>query len=425
MSLPHDTILLPKELVNTTPKKVKNNDNGTLVLTDNSNFEPSPLFKITTKTPKSSGKKKKAENFEDLMKINGSEENTLDKVSKGENLTFDSTICSLVKKGKIIFKNEISKGKYGTTLLSKVKGLKKDEEYVVKIPHVNKLPSCTTKSMIYKRNDGNGKTVFPDGSYSCDGEFSEFIISLFVADLMRKKQSINFLDTFYFARCINKDSFIHFMFMEKADTTLRKELAYLSNEDINSLYIQLLHALAFIQHKYLIVHSDLHLDNILLKMIKTTAACRTYKFDNETIYAPPCKYIAFPADWGMSVKYSKPMVGNVNVLKGFYGDSTPNFFSSAYDILFLTKSFLLEMKKHSLTSNFIERIYDWMIFKTVDVEPKLIYYFKNDSITYRPLSSALDTYFSHVSPLNILNNFDLMGDYVKKPKNICAFGGEF
>lgn len=436
----HDTLLLPRELVEMTPGKAKKHNKlssprspRTLVLKDETDEvptdeKPSDENLSEQKIPKSSSKKKRmvADNFEDLVERNGGGkwQDALDTINKGGQLLFNSTICSLIKNGKIIFKNEISKGKYGTTILSKVRGLKKNEEYVVKIPHTKKLPSCITKSVTYIRNDGLGETLFPTGSYSCDAEFSEFIISLFVADLVRKKQSVNFLDTFYFARCFDDSSFTHFMFMEKADTTLKREISYLSIEEINSLYIQLLHSLAIIQNKYSIVHGDLHLANILLKMTKPV--CRTYTFDGETIYAPSCKYIVFPADWGMAVKYSEPAVGNVNVLKSAYGDSTPNFFSPAYDIVYLTKAFLMGMHATNMKSDFIRKINDWILFKTVDaIDPEMIYYFKKGENTYRPKSEALTTYFSHVSPLNILKNADLMGVYMKKPKGTCEFGGKF
>lgn len=375
---------------------------------------------------RSTGRKLKADNFEDLIEKEGGgkRDDVLEAVSNGKDIIFNSTICALIRKGKIIFKRSIAKGKYGSTILSEVTGLKKNEEYVVKTPHTKKIPRCIIGEKEYTRIDGSGKTIFPKGSYSCDGEISEFIISLFVGDLARKKQSVNFLDTYYFANCGDKEGFHQFMFMAKADTTLRKEIAFLSIEEINSLYVQLLHALAIIQDKYMIVHGDLHLENILLKMDR--AVCRSYKFGSETVYSPPCKFIAFPADWGMAVKYGGVHVGNSDILKGFFGDSTPNFFSASYDIVFMTKSFLVTLNKTGMKSAFIRKISDWIFFKANQViDPEEVYYFKKEGNTYRPKPSSLEKYFNHVSPLNILNNADLMGEYMKKPPRDCAFGGEF
>jgi len=364
----------------------------------------------------------KYEDLEDLVDNSGPDKklDMLDSVRKGLPFKYNTNICTLIQNGKIIFKQEIGRGKNGSTILSRVRGLKKGGEYVVKVPHTRKILACTSDEVSYPRLDGKGNTIFPAGSYSCNAELSEAINSLFVAELVRDKYSINFLDTFYFATCFNVDR-VHYLFMEKADGTLSNEFSHLPNEDINSLYIQLLHSIALIQEKYQMVHGDLHFDNILLKMEKTSV-CRKYEFGDE-VYTPPSKYIAFPADWGVSIKYSNPCVGNIGILKGQYGQSMPNFFSSSYDVVYMTNCFMYELNRVQRNNDFIKKIYDWINFKVDDKEK--VYFYKNDINMQRPRADMLDV-FSHVSPLNILQNKDLMSPYTKSSHHRkCELGGKF
>jgi len=356
------------------------------------------------------------ETIEDLVENYGGRRSNIKSINKPENL-MEPIICALIQNEKIIFKRELSRGKHGSAILSEVEGLKKNIEYVVKVPHSKTIPKCTTKRVVYTRNDNQGTTIFPEGSYSCNEELSEFIISLFVGDLSKSKQSINFLETYYFAICNDKK----YMFMEKADSTLGAEFGHFSIEDVNSVYIQLLHSLALIQKKYSIVHGDLHLDNVFLKMDEKK--CRSYKYGDKTVYAPYCNFIAYIGDWGRAVKYSEPCAGNSDILKGLYGDLCPNFFSSAYDIIVLTNSFQHMLRKNNMKSAFIKKIANWINSNIQNIAPEEVYYFKKDQNTGRPNPTALSNYFSHVSPLNILQNNDLMGKYMKGKS--CIFGGEF
>jgi len=369
---------------------------------------------------------KNLEVIEELVKREGgkSRDAVFEDVKEGKQVSNASVICSLIKAGKISFTRPIAEGKYGKTILSEVSGLKK-KEYVVKSPIDKNIAVCSIKEKTFQRNDGLGTTVFPKGSYICSGELSEFIISLYVGNLLRTGQSINFLDTYYFARCIGTDpgnAIKQYMFMEKADTSLRKEFMYLPIDTLDSLYIQLLHAIALIQEKYMIVHGDLHLDNILLKMGKNV--CLEYNVGDDTvIYTPSTVFTAYPADWGMAVKYNETCVGNIRVLKSDFGDSQPNYFSFSYDVVYLTNSFMLEMKRNNNESPFIKKIYEWITHRVISLIPEQIYYFKKGSNTYRPKSENLDKYFLHVSAMSILKNADIMGQYMKKPTKKCEMGG--
>lgn len=313
--------------------------------------------------------------------------------------------------------------------------------------------ACTTKKK-FERTDGMGEITVPKGSLVCQNTITEIILSLMAGELARES-SINFIDTFYFATCHPKpDEVQQYTFMEKIDTSFDKLIGDSrekppilpvygrepSDEEIISVYLQTVHALLVLQNNFAIVHGDLHLDNLFIeKSDKATwkgealSQSEFLEFEingKPSLYIPTkdTKYIAKIGDWGLSVKYptseNNIIIGDEMVFENGYnqydtkGPWLPNFYSKAYDVAFFTARIHTRLPKNV----FIRSVIMWMLGYSPDQVPnadtkktfKETFMFGTG---WRPniKNKALTTTLSHVSPLTILTNRDLMGKYLDVP----------
>lgn len=301
------------------------------------------------------------------------------------------------------------------------------------------IKSPCSKKTTYKRNDNGYLQNIPENSSICEPRYSEFAISMLVGTFLSTKKSINFIDSFCFATCPAKDIgkpqlhaiFPQYFFMEKlsrmniSDYLLRIDPYRKKYQLQNSIAIQLLHSIAVIQ-SHSIVHGDLHLGNVFSFPIFVSTEWNgeklmeanyfRYSIGKNSIYIESEASLIKLGDWGFSVKYSSPMIGNVNVIENNVGQNErniiPNFYNEAYDVMFLMRNFYPRFKKNL----FIKRIIAWIL--NVDLsdseafDKKFLESFNTDN--GRPIISLLDN-FSHVSASSILLNKILMGDYVKDP----------
>ena len=146
--------------------------------------------------------------------------------------------------------------------------------------------ACKTKTKTkFKRFDINGQTIIPKGSYLCENnQYSEYIIGVLIGELYRNGCSINFIDVFDFATCIDPTKTKRakqYVFMDKIDTTVKN---LIDNDDLQPahsgiLMIQILHAIACYQHYYSISHNDLHNDNVFIEKIKPNTI-----FNNQKLF---------------------------------------------------------------------------------------------------------------------------------------------
>lgn len=346
-------------------------------------------------------------------------------VEAGENpgifLLKNSTICSSFDNGEIVFKCRGSdcKGTYGEVLNVDFPNLNMSGRYVVKVPLNKKhLPGpCSSSGGDFRRTDGKGYTIIPRWNFLCTETISEFVISLLVAEILRKKISVNFIDTFYFAICKDRTP-EQYMFMEEVNGSLKAAIAkrQLTHSEINSIYIQIVHAIATYQKIYRIAHSDLHTGNVFLSDTpRNLPSYFEYRINGRSIYIPKTPFIAKIADWGMAVKYGTPeserIIGNRLVIEGKYGNTMPNFWNKNYDLCLITAN----LYYGDTTNMFLAKILNWMT--------------KGDELnvswsmsTGTPRLSMLTTKLSHVTPEDLLMNEKLMGDYFVPKKDTVLLG---
>jgi hypothetical protein len=310
------------------------------------------------------------------------------------------------------------------------------------------------KNKKFKRTDGNGETIVPPGSLICQNSITEIILSLMAAEL--SKDSINFIDTFYFATCTsNSYNVRQYTFMEKIDTSFEKLIGKKAGLDpkppvygkaptekeVISIYLQTVHALLVLQNRFSIVHGDLHLDNVFIEKLKDSTESQGSLVKNSdflefkilegsSLYIPTIDtpYLAKIGDWGLSVKYPTKehnvTIGDETVFedgydqKGGEGPWLPNFYSKAYDVAYFTARL-----HYTIPGNvFIRRIIMWILGFDPDTPPdentlqKFLKVFMK-STGYRPniKEGVLTSVLSHVSPLSILTNTSLMGEYLRTP----------
>lgn len=244
----------------------------------------------------------------------------------------------------------------------------------------------------------------PPGSYLCDNDsYSEYYIGSLLGESYRKEECINFFDFYSMFTCENPGysnitsnakipPYYQYIFMDKIDFTLGEAMqclpsnAYTSivnelggddaKETIqNGIFIQTVFAIAFYQTKYEISHNDLHRGNVFVECVKPTNTqdgtigttfngkllsdmeFYHYKIDDVDLYFPAIPIIVKIGDFGLSIKYSTPIVGSKYVFKSGLPTlklqpTAPNHFIPQYDLFFNTVN-CLSLSKSKQTTKLI------------------------------------------------------------------------
>lgn len=194
-----------------------------------------------------------------------------------------------------------------------------------------------------------------DEMYICEPYYAEYAIGNLMGRYYRNGESINFIDMFNFALCTRKS----YIFMEQIDLVLGKELKNILSDpehmvgEMKCILIQILHALSICQRN-LVVHWDLHTKNVFLDWKRGAiyknekledADFLAYEIGNDILYIPSydATYIVKIGDWGLSVKYSKPMIGSSESLGP---EGTVANFDDKYDLNYFLES--LEEKMNEI-----------------------------------------------------------------------------
>ncbi len=251
---------------------------------------------------------------------------------------------------------------------------------IVAVP-VTAIACKTLKREIYQRFDNKGETVIPKGSYLCKNAlYSEYVIGLLCGNLYRE-QCINFIDMFGFSTC-PKSKYPNqptekgrisllpqqYIFMDRISGTIHGTFNNNKHNDFmemvqyngklhyvcDILFVQILAAIACYQNKYSLSHNDLHADNIFFEVISKdteykgqnllSSSTLQYKLirNKKSIYIPNIGYIVKIGDFGQSMKYSQPIIGNKTIMTTGYnqndgaGPPIPNWYSPVYDVAYAT-----------------------------------------------------------------------------------------
>lgn len=276
--------------------------------------------------------------------------------------------------------------------------------------------------------------------YLCKEEYySEYAIGLLCAQFYKKSMSIHFIDIYAFNACFEKQEkgYINdYIFMEKLDNDLNNVLDCIKN-DVNlfySLFVQLFHTI-YMYQSLMISHNDLHMGNIFIKYIdKDTEFMGKklmnyshfhYRIGNKNIYTPFVPFIIKIGDFGVSVKYNDPVIGNISSIVNDWADKliyTPNWFSKCYDVVYSIFAILLGRKFDKKLRPFIEKIINNSLGDAVKFTDKgkiFIYDMDRNKINEeisRMKVETLEKNFGHVTAEELLFDKSIFPvSFYKKP----------
>jgi serine/threonine protein kinase len=347
-----------------------------------------------------------------------------------------------------------------------------DPEQVINMGTLIKIPifasPCKINQPRYYESNNRPRTTLTlkAGSYVCESEtFSEYLISLLVADLYRTGTSIHFINTFSFATCLSeemvkkkmKERVHQYIFMERIDNTLEKVLMKcilkkpkqikigfekiksindfttvlrmrndFFNDVLASIIIQVLHSFVVIQDKFKLVHGDLHLENVFLEFVTPETTWKgekllecdyyEYKIGRVSIYTPgghKMPLLAKLGDWGLGSKFSEPAILRSEVVDGVY-EEYPNFYSEIYDSLVFLGGLFREYPKNETFSKIMSYVLQAPAGSSTDILISFYSILYGDIDSIRPTLSKMKQY-GRANPRNLLKNKELFGKFMVTP----------
>jgi hypothetical protein len=253
---------------------------------------------------------------------------------------------------------------------------------------------------------GRNVTV-PKGSYLCVNEsFSEFAIGIYAGQLYHDKVCINFFDVYSQFVCppknlklssSKKEIFSQYIFMDKLSGDIRNPgtaqhysvnalgILNIKNETTaNSMFAQTLFAIFAYQSTYKISHNvfmEFVTDKTEFNGQKIKGATHFhYHFKGYDIYIPSSDIIIKIGDYGLSIKYSTPIIGKFDSVKDGMnindgqGAWVPNVFVPSYDSLFFAIAFIMKMSKNEPSlENIGPMIFSCMKFMCPKIENTKIF----------------------------------------------------
>lgn len=201
-------------------------------------------------------------------------------------------------------------------------------------------PCAGRTPLDYVSNVGGEDRLVEPPYYVCDSggeQYSEFIISTLVSALNHP----NFVKSNDFITCYPSDRPHQYMVMERMITSLAEQATdfrILDDGDVSdSIFVQCLCAIAVYQETYKISHNDLHPGNIFLQPYVGVEDYFHYNIKGVDIYVPNEGFVVKIGDWSEAIKWTTPVIASSSSL---YGDTVPNVYIPAYDVMLLVMSFL-------------------------------------------------------------------------------------
>jgi hypothetical protein len=150
-----------------------------------------------------------------------------------------------------------------------------------------------------------------------------------------------------------------------------------------------------------------------------------YRIGNKNIYTPFVPFIIKIGDFGVSVKYNDPVIGNISSIVNDWADKliyTPNWFSKCYDVVYSIFAILLGRKFDKKLRPFIEKIINNSLGDAVKFTDKgkiFIYDMDRNKINEeisRMKVETLEKNFGHVTAEELLFDKSIFPvSFYKKP----------
>ena len=236
------------------------------------------------------------------------------------------------------------------------------------VPFKNPLVPCKLKKMHevpkfyyvmsselgrYDKITTSSSFIFPKGSYVCaNASYSEYAIG----KILSNTKLVNFLSVDSFSMCSDSNATYDYTFMEKIDGTvydLKTKVKNLNAEIIESVLVQSLFAISFMNRKFMIQHNDLHLRNLGYKRIGKKSKLLdndyfSYIIDGVRVSFPNVGFLVKVFDFGLSSKFSSPIIANSGVVDGKITNIIPMWRDDSYDLL--TFMYAMYVHFHNISS---------------------------------------------------------------------------
>ena len=259
----------------------------------------------------------------------------------------------------------------------------------------------------YTINDEtNDIIIISPNNYICqNSSYTEYMIGVLCSVLGESDMNTNSLSSLPglmcknfvyitdFSTCISNDEFNQYIFMEKIDmdlSSLLKNQPDILTDGLNEILFQCFFAIYSYEMIYQLNHNDLHPGNVFIRVLPYTHYLK-YEFRQHTYYIPT-KYLVKIGDYGLSCKYSEPMILNKEIMDNEITDVIPNFYNTSYDILCLLFGIMKQYPNKTVADMLIEGGVGDI---THIIQPDYP----------RPILNSLNTVCSQMNAERLLNNY--------------------
>lgn len=262
-----------------------------------------------------------------------------------------------------------------------------------------------------------GEFTYPKGSYVCPNiAHAEYALSKMASEF--KEECHNFLDVKSFKMCSSHGEIHDYTVMERVHDTVSK-LKDVDSNTIESIVIQGLFAISFMTRKLMIQHNDLHLGNI--GYIPSTSSGE-YVVDGTTLKIPKMGMVIKILDFGLGVKFSKPMIASFLTTETKRVTETnqviPSWRDDTYDLLLFVYSMYVAFKD---VSAFVVCLYAKVLMtdyvfdvSKVDIAKDIID--RLSPLIIRPQRFGRPTFAGvNVRAWDLLKDVSIFGKYHSKP----------
>jgi serine/threonine protein kinase len=221
----------------------------------------------------------------------------------------------------------------------------------------------------------------------------------------------------------------HYLFMEKIDSSLEDwgKCIFSSRPTAEGVLVQILHTICVYQKLLSLQHNDLHSGNIFIERITFETKFRGvslhdadyfhYRIGKVNLYLPFIPVLIKIGDFGLSVKYSAPLVGNLAVVAGGLSQDgkphVPNDYTLNFDLLYILGFFLNGISVTDESKEIARGIFEYIMNKSLtgeDMEKIYSEIYQSRGTILKSLSKL-----KRANPRKILTQSKCMKKYTVKP----------
>jgi len=290
-----------------------------------------------------------------------------------------------------------------------------------------------------------GVFTYPKNSYLCDNDsYTEYAIGMMCSNAFTKGKCANFIKMMGFSMCAvhsgdfdeegNDIELYDYTFMERVTNDVKSLMTRddLSHGMIDSVLIQTIFALSYMQCVLGIQHNDFHMGNVMFIDLDESydvffggtplnyADYFSYTIDGTRIYFKNQGMLIKIVDYGYAMKYSSPMIGRKDIALGIM-ETFPAWRDDYYDMQLFMTGFATTFVTPLVSEMFIRMLdpyskLDNSSLKNLDAQRRATFqalkstYTQGEDRGWRPSFTGLAKH-----PWEYLTDPQIMREYLKPP----------